>query len=42
MDNLEPEDELASPLEKLMAVAIVLCACTVFWVVLFITAKEFV
>lgn len=35
----EDEDELASPLEKLMAVAIVLCACTVVWITVFVALK---
>jgi hypothetical protein len=40
MDNLEPEDELASPAERAAVALIVLCACTVAWITAFVALKS--
>lgn len=39
MDELEPEDDLSTPGERAAVAIIILCACTVFWIAVFIALK---
>lgn len=39
MDELEPEDDLSTPGERAAVAIIILCACTVVWITVFVALK---